>query len=86
MARAPLVPREYPGLSEYTSPVTTYTLKVWDSLHGMGRLAPFVSPLAPLGGFPWFTPGEHFFPSFAHGPLMERHDVAGIYKTKGCSP
>lgn len=45
LARAPWVLRERQGLSEYTSPVTT-TLNDW------GRLAPSVTPLAPLGGFP----------------------------------
>lgn len=36
-----------------------HALKLWGALNNMGKLAPSISPLAPLGGFPWFTPGEH---------------------------
>lgn len=62
LSHAPWVPRENRGLSMLISPMASHTLNVWDALNGKGKLAPAISPLAPLGGFPWFTPGEH--PSF----------------------
>lgn len=53
---------DYPG----PPPTTVYALQLWDILNRLGQLAPPTSPLAlqtspraPLGGFPWYTPGEH---------------------------
>lgn len=50
--------REHRGLSDSTSPLTISTLDTWDRVNRRLNLAPPVSPLAPLGGFLWFEPGE----------------------------
>lgn len=65
----PWVPREHRGLSVLVSPLAAHALATWDALNKEGRLAQPTSPLAPLSGLPWFTPGEH--PSFfGPGRLM----------------
>lgn len=46
------------GLSKLESPLTRNTLAVWDRKNKTGKYAPCTSPLAPLGGYPWFPPGE----------------------------
>lgn len=55
---APWIPTANRGLSEWTSPMTKTTLSVWDKANALGKIAPMISPLAPLEGFPWFEPGE----------------------------
>ena len=62
LSHAPWVPGEHRGLSGLVSPFAVHALAIWDALNKTGRLALPTSPLAPLGGFPWFAPGEH--PSF----------------------
>lgn len=65
----PWVPREHRGLSVLVSPLAAHALATWDALNKEGRLVQPTSPLAPLSGLPWFTPGEH--PSFfGPGRLM----------------
>lgn len=68
LAYAPWLAREHRGLSTSTSPLTTQALKTWDRLNANLSLAPPVSPLAPLGGYLCFLPGEQaaFF-----GPWVE---------------
>lgn len=46
------------GLSATTSPLTIHVLRVWHRIDQLFSLAPSVSPLAPVGGFLWFPPGE----------------------------
>lgn len=58
LAGAPWIPRISRSLSEWTSPLTLASLSIWDKMNAMGKLAPQTSPLAPLGGYPWFLPGE----------------------------
>lgn len=54
---APWVPAGERGLSDWVSPLTVHSLGVWDRANGRLALAPQTSPLAPVGGFPWFPPG-----------------------------
>lgn len=59
MSHAPWLPRDCRGLSDFVSSVSVHVLRLWDTLNAQGLLLPPVSPLAPLGGFPWFSQGEH---------------------------
>lgn len=65
---APWVLAAYRSLLEGVSPLTA-TLKIWDRVNRMVKLPPAVSQLAPLGGFPWFVPGEDisFFGTWGSG-------------------
>lgn len=57
-AGAPWIPARVGGLSKWTSPLTRNTLAVWDRINKSGKYAPRTSPLASLGGYKWFPPGE----------------------------
>lgn len=59
---------QHRGLSDFTSPLMTQALGTWDRLNAKLALAPSVSPLAPLGGFLWWPPGEQI--TFL-GPWLE---------------
>lgn len=58
LSYAPWLVREHRGLSDTTSPLMIQALKTWDRLNANLLLAPPVSPLALLGGYLWFPPGE----------------------------
>ena len=58
LSYAPWVPTDSRGLSDWVSPLTAHSLAMWDKLNGCLALAPRNSPLAPVGGYPWFSPGE----------------------------
>lgn len=58
LSYAPWVPTGDRHLSEWVLLLTTHSLNIWDKLNISLDQAPPTSPLAPVGGFPWFTPGE----------------------------
>lgn len=58
LSYAPWLSREHRGLSQTTSPLTNHILRVWDRTNALCALVPPGSPLAPLGGYKWFPPGE----------------------------
>lgn len=63
------MPTVYRDLLDGVFPLTTATLKVWDIVNRMLKLAPVVSPLALLRGLPGLPTGEdlYFFSTWGGG-------------------
>lgn len=59
LSHAPWIPQDCRRLSELASPMAIHALEMWDALNKQGQLAHIISPLAPLGDFPWLILGEH---------------------------
>lgn len=73
---APWLPCTYRGVADPL--LSQATLAIWDRLNAKYALAKPHFPLSPLGGFPWFLPGEQlaFFNSWGKGvgnPLIPVH-------------
>lgn len=63
---------DYRGFSDWVSPLATHSLKVWDRLNESLALVLWMSPLAPVGGYPCFPPGEQlsFFGTWARDGIV----------------
>lgn len=63
----PWLPHQHRELSKSSFPTSLHALHLWDDINRQGLNLPSISPLAPLGGFPWLEPGEclSFFRTWA---------------------
>lgn len=59
LVQALQLPCVFRGLSDSVSPISIATLTIWDGLNRKLSLSWLPLPLSPLGGYPWFTPGEN---------------------------